>query len=105
MTRQRAYQLKRLQRGLCQECGKRPANGRTMCEGCAKKLKDSMRRRYHERKSMGLCVYCGKRPRVSGIACVPCRTKLDERRQRRRSRTGDVAAVSYNTMEAVALVM
>lgn len=44
ISRQRAWQLAKAAKGLCQKCGAKRLTYKTLCDDCAKKHRDSMRR-------------------------------------------------------------
>ena len=110
--RRRAYERERhrkrttdrLARGLCPRCGKTPpAPGRSLCEPCGERDRETRRARYaearargapyggrdpesrrrmarerarkrrRERVEAGLCPRCGREPVEAGAVCEPCR--------------------------------
>ena len=110
--RRRAYERERhrkrtadrLARGLCPRCGKiPPAPGRSLCEPCGERDRETRRARYaearaggapyggrdpesrrrmarerarkrrRERVEAGLCPRCGREPVEDGAVCEPCR--------------------------------
>lgn len=67
------------EQGLCVVCGVAPANGKSRCEWCAKRVAASSKRRYKNLKEKGICVTCGKRPAKAGSArCEECSKKILE---------------------------
>ena len=67
------------EQGLCVVCGVAPANGKSRCEWCAKRVSASSKRCYKNLKEKGICVTCGKRPAKAGSArCEECSKKILE---------------------------
>ena len=102
--RHRKRTADRLARGLCPRCGKvPPAPGRSLCEPCGERDRETRRARYaearaggapyggrdpesrrrmarerarkrrRERVEAGLCPRCGREPVEAGAVCEPCR--------------------------------
>lgn len=93
-----AWRRKRIEQGLCGECGKpRSPESKWGCDACRKRARDSYRARhgsvgrepaasakksaekklyYWNRKALGLCVDCGiAREQVGRTMCDRCLTK------------------------------
>ena len=102
--RHRKRTADRLARGMCPRCGKiPPAPGRSLCEPCGERDRETRRARYaearaggapyggrdpesrrrmarerarkrrRERVEAGLCPRCGREPVEAGAVCEPCR--------------------------------
>jgi hypothetical protein len=66
----REYRRKRRQDGKCIHCAA-PSGGYQLCDDCASRSSDLMRRRYYERRKAGLCVACGA-PADGYSLCEKC---------------------------------
>ena len=89
--RMRVY-YKRLEKGLCPQCGGNRKNGTILCETCLvknrvkiarvpKELIKKYRRDYRKKnRKRGLCPYCGQVPEEGRVRCRKC---LDYERDRK----------------------
>lgn len=86
MTR-KEMRNRRLSRGLCQNCGKRPPKKDcTWCLKCRTLQSLTMRDLYQSRKERGMCPYCGRKARPDYIMCSVCQKKCRDRRAREREK-------------------
>ena len=72
MTRQRAYQIRNQQKGLCILCGKK-AKTKNHCQRHAEETRARALRWHNERVATGLCVVCQKPRNKWKNECDPCR--------------------------------
>lgn len=67
MSRQRRWQLKNKELGLCVQCGAKVEDGYVRCPACTQKEKD----KYSERRERGICIRC-KKPSGGSALCESC---------------------------------
>jgi hypothetical protein len=90
LAQHRRRKAKRLAKGLCCACGKRPySQGKKSCDPCLEKARAASRKNKLKREARasadGLCNRCLKCPAISGKkACAGCLTKARELRERGR---------------------
>jgi hypothetical protein len=85
------YGLSKIRQGLCSGCkNRKPREGKSQCESCAKKtaIRDSSKRQ--RAKAQGFCIYCQERSATSGKAtCERCNTQHRIYRSQRRQKIID----------------
>lgn len=80
----RRLRERRIQSGLCVECGKPNNNGKTTCDACIEKRTRNHAERHDRLIQSGLCCICGKRKLVEGLTmCAQCAQR--ERRRAKRN--------------------
>ncbi len=69
-----AWRARRVAAGWCGSCGTQPrVEGRSVCEGCRKRIAEAQVRRESDRMARGLCARCGLHPLVTKTRCAECR--------------------------------
>ena len=68
MSRQRRWQIKNKELGLCVQCGAKVEDGHSRCPACCQKEKN----KYAELRDNGICIGCGK-PSDGKVYCKQCR--------------------------------
>jgi hypothetical protein len=70
-----AWRARRVAAGWCGSCGtKRRAEGKSVCEGCRKRIAEAQVRRESDRMARRLCGRCGLLPLVTKTRCAECRS-------------------------------
>lgn len=89
VSRQYAAKLKRIEQGLCRDCGKAEplVEGKVICSGCAEKRSALQKDWYQRQKASDACYRCKKNEAQPGTnLCVECREKqVEYYRQKRKS--------------------
>lgn len=67
LSRQRRWQIKNKELGLCVQCGAKAQDGYSRCPECARKERE----KYAEKRDGGICVRCGK-PSGGRVHCESC---------------------------------
>ena len=74
LERIKAIQKRRLDAGLCVDCGKRPAVTKVLCEECREKRNENYRYKHALWIRQGKCTRCGCELDGDGFkTCVRCR--------------------------------
>ena len=77
----RAYRQKRRAQGRCIHCGT-PSEGYQLCDECAARSSELMRRRYYQRRKARRCVACGA-PSAGYSLCEVCTERKAQARAKR----------------------
>lgn len=71
--------------GLCVDCGKAALAGKTLCEPCAMKRRETSRHYFQAMRGAGICPQCGQNnARPGRLYCQDCARKKNEVYHKRR---------------------
>lgn len=100
MSRQREWQIKKIEEGNCPRCGKKVEDRHYFCISCREKINKEKRERNRIKKLDGVCVYCGKTAMEGCSLCKKCSDKNKENSKRNyRKNKEEILQKSRNTYE------
>ena len=71
-SRQKRFQRKRKEQGLCRRCGTVNTTSGINCTACRKKIKDQKKHRELSLKAAGKCPRCSGNVDRDGVQCTTC---------------------------------